>query len=415
MIDQQMIEGIGKFTRDMDQRIKSLREMRDVYNERIAFDFCFMNQFFHPDERKISQILAFFLDPKEKHAQGNNFLREFLLYFGLCGDTSMDIDLEGSSVKLEYPTEHGRLIDIVIRLRSGFHVGIENKLDAGDQPRQLFDYASDLEKCSAGNYRLLYLTPDRREPSQSSITDEERENLGEKLQCIGYKDGIIGPHGLLVKFESVCRADNVRAFIRDFEQYIRLHYVGEYDMGEDDLIRRLVKDEPSVLRCFNELEQAIEGIREEYIGKLWGKVAHLASQEGLRVQKFMPQRGVKGDRVSVIAQIGGDNADKFCVAYDQRASAMFMCVQGLGNNADYEKRISDELRLRKLEVKAPLPRWSGWRPRVDIACPFSNDALAELIGGSGDMDIVAHGIVETIKQYIASTRAAVVAPVQRST
>jgi len=57
--------------------IKSVKEVQKLYNHQLAFNFNSLN-FLRPGENKYSEILAFFLNPKEVHGQGNIFLKLFL-------------------------------------------------------------------------------------------------------------------------------------------------------------------------------------------------------------------------------------------------------------------------------------------------------------------------------------------------
>jgi hypothetical protein len=60
----------------IDAHLKFKRE----YDKQLAFDFSLF-QFFSIGENKISQVLAYFLDEKQNHGQGDIFLREFVKAF----------------------------------------------------------------------------------------------------------------------------------------------------------------------------------------------------------------------------------------------------------------------------------------------------------------------------------------------
>ena len=58
-------------------RIDTHNEFKKEYDKQLAFDFSLFN-FFSIGENKVSQILAYFLDEKQNHGQGNLFLNKFV-------------------------------------------------------------------------------------------------------------------------------------------------------------------------------------------------------------------------------------------------------------------------------------------------------------------------------------------------
>ena len=64
-----------------DTKIKLIEQVRKYFGKETSprfnsFDFWWI------DENKVSQILAFFLDPKQNHEQGDIYLRHFMKKFG---------------------------------------------------------------------------------------------------------------------------------------------------------------------------------------------------------------------------------------------------------------------------------------------------------------------------------------------
>lgn len=139
-----------------------------------------------PNECDMSKIMAVLLDPCGSHGHGKLFLDEFLQMVRCslppgCEKTWMCSSLF-RSVALEEMTTHGRRLDLVLRMGSGY-LGIENKPWAGDQGGQLFDYAEHLEQKAPGRWLLLYLC--NWEPSDSSMPRAEvlyRRATGEFLR-----------------------------------------------------------------------------------------------------------------------------------------------------------------------------------------------------------------------------------------
>ena len=82
-------------------------------------------------------------------------------------------------------------IDILIRSKDRKHaVVIENKIYAGDQPKQLARYYDIMKQEGYANIELVYLTLDGDDPSDDSI-DGLPENISrEHLKLLSYEDDI---------------------------------------------------------------------------------------------------------------------------------------------------------------------------------------------------------------------------------
>ncbi len=123
-----------------------------------------------------SKFIYELLNPKGSHHQGKLFLDLFV---------SEALDIENynkASLKVfrEAPTEHGRRIDFLIE-SSDYIIGIEMKIDAGDQNEQLIDYYNELKKQSKGRkIELIYLTKFGDNPSDKSISNFDLKKVTNK-------------------------------------------------------------------------------------------------------------------------------------------------------------------------------------------------------------------------------------------
>jgi hypothetical protein len=259
------------FFSGLDAGLNSLREVRATYDEQIAFDFNTL-RFFGIGENTVSQILAFFLNPKETHGQRTAFLRTFLEHFNLSDSIRALLSKdEIIAVECEDPTEVKRRIDVTVSFKkANFVIGVENKLYAQDQKNQVRDYCDELNRRTHGNYKLLYLTPKEDAPSEESIPKDALQALSDKVLIISYRHHIVP---LLSKYETVCRADNVRGFIRQFQQYIRQTYLGESSMGEITFYSEHIRKNPEILRHADALRNAVEIAKSEIFSAFWAKVA----------------------------------------------------------------------------------------------------------------------------------------------
>ena len=98
------------------------------------------------------------------HGMGNTFLNHFVISVLEINDKSQVF-----KVTRENNTKDNKRIDFVFE-SSKHLIGIEMKIDAGDQLSQLYDYHSELQRKSLGKeVRLLYLTLDGKIASPDSL------------------------------------------------------------------------------------------------------------------------------------------------------------------------------------------------------------------------------------------------------
>jgi hypothetical protein len=230
MIDKITLENYYEILRT---KFLLTQELRKHYGKVLSPEFNSFD-FWWLDENKVSDILAFFLNPEETHAQGNIFLKIFLLSVGI----EMDCDKFLVEVKREHSTNENRRIDIVVSFNKGeFIVGIENKIygTTVDQYRQIEHYCEFLKSKSNNNFCLLYLAPNNKIISEDSLSKTQRELLEKDNQFkkISYEEHIIK---CVHSFSINCESERVRAFLSDFEKTIKQMYIGEKYMDEHSIM-----------------------------------------------------------------------------------------------------------------------------------------------------------------------------------
>jgi len=194
------------------------KEKTDIY---LASDFNIFENIISPDENKISDIIAFLLDPKESHGQKDIFYKKFVEIL----EIKQNINYEKLSISRESPTLYiensRRRIDITIDHDRRFAIGIENKPWAGEQIDQIKDYSEDLRKEYKDNYILIYLSGNGSEPN--SISKEKREYLkrNNKLKSISYS---IELKFWLEECYKECKADKIRWLLNDLISYIEDYF-----------------------------------------------------------------------------------------------------------------------------------------------------------------------------------------------
>ena len=146
------------------ERLKKEKEEGKCFNVFSALDIC-------SDEVRLhSRLLATLLNPKANHGLGNEFLKLFLLALGLpenyityCKEQIVERPIG------EVTETNGGRIDIILEDRE-HAVIIENKIYAGDQPKQLLRYHNyGVKTFGENNFKLVYLTLNGSEPSSNSL------------------------------------------------------------------------------------------------------------------------------------------------------------------------------------------------------------------------------------------------------
>jgi len=133
-------------------------------------------------EIRHSALLASFLNPNAFHGMSDIFLKEFMKRIGFY-----DFPTKDAIVYTEEVISNYRRFDIDICSVDGRQkVVIENKIGIADHDNQLNAYFEDLGKQNLKNYKLVYLTLNGDEPTET-ISDEDKKDL----ICLSYKDDVI--------------------------------------------------------------------------------------------------------------------------------------------------------------------------------------------------------------------------------
>ena len=198
---------------ELDRRVATRFSIFDYFNER---------------ETDLSRVFGGLLNPTGNHGQGSRFLGQFLKE--VCRGVHPTLrgsfpgsNLEGCRVHLEYATDEGRRIDIVLELPGNHWIGIENKPWAGEQERQVADYLQYLRERAAssktGKAWLVYLSGDGREPETLPDDNEEREHC----VTMGYRGtarGTPSAEEWIRQCLQECEAERVRWFLKDLLEYL---------------------------------------------------------------------------------------------------------------------------------------------------------------------------------------------------
>ncbi|WP_060524773.1 PD-(D/E)XK nuclease family protein [Nonlabens sp. MIC269] len=211
-------------------------EFRKSYNERYALDFDPLN-LFKINENKLSELLAFLLDPEQAHGQKDKFLNLFM-------DQIVGVNLDNAGefeyIECEEATADNRRLDIVISFKN-LVIGIENKIWAVDQMNQLKDYYQALKGKGKEKSVLVYLTPYGKEPGEHSITREESKALQSagNLHYWSYVSDVIP---FLKMSLGIVEPPLLRNFIIMMELYLSNKFLGKKSLIMDKKIKNLVQE-----------------------------------------------------------------------------------------------------------------------------------------------------------------------------
>lgn len=129
-------------------------------------------------ESVLSNLMAFLLNPTERHDQGDLFLTTFLEFLGGKFDRA---STQRANVRSEAELKPYGIVDIRIRLTNGQIILIENKVNAAEGDNQIGRYQDWLQgRLAPGGFshQLVFLT---RKGSQPTSTDRPKEVI-----CLSY-------------------------------------------------------------------------------------------------------------------------------------------------------------------------------------------------------------------------------------
>ncbi|MDR0822485.1 MAG: PD-(D/E)XK nuclease family protein, partial [Endomicrobium sp.] len=218
-------EDITNLLNQVSVVVGNIEKVRKAYEPQLATKFSIFD-IVGFDENMVSAMIAHLLNPKATHAQGNVFLKTFIdrLYFVFQNEfensSHSSIEelknaslLDKACVKTEETTDIDRRIDITVKM-GDIKFGIENKLWAEEQSNQLEHYLDYIQKdCPKGF--LVFLRIDPKREAKTISNRKERCKNGD-LIVIDYNDIL----KWLDECIKVCKADNIRWYLKEFQQLI---------------------------------------------------------------------------------------------------------------------------------------------------------------------------------------------------
>ncbi|MGV8964279.1 MAG: PD-(D/E)XK nuclease family protein [Candidatus Saccharimonadaceae bacterium] len=286
-------------------KIKLTEQVKNYYGKELASNFNSFD-FWWIDENKVSSIIAFFLDPNEKHEQGDIYLKCFLKKFDL--DFFNYDENDKINVRCEFTINNSRRIDIVI-FKNSFEqvIAIENKIYVGtaDQNNQVKDYLDFLIKKTEDNFCLIYLSPQEKAVSTYSISPEDRENFinCNKLKLLSYEDHMIE---CLNEFGNLTQNFRVKSFLKDFEKTLRKMYMGEMDINSKQVVTDLINENTKNLEISFLVSNSLQDLKRQLKQKFEQQLQEIGQELGLEVEanRLKPSEWKK-NKISFSYESGG--------------------------------------------------------------------------------------------------------------
>ena len=230
---------------DFENALVSLRKAFRDYsnglldkNKQITPDF---NAFcvFYALELPLSRIIGELLNPKGTHAQGKSFLDLFIDMF--LNNRLFLINIPNIDLKLEHPITNKGRIDILLNFNCKFGIAIENKPFAKDLESQIKSYCEYMSnQYGEKAYCMLYFSRDGSPPSEKSISNNEKERLGNQFVVISYRQ-IREWLNKCAAFARKTNANRLAILIEELSEYISRELIGENTLKNKMLGETIVK------------------------------------------------------------------------------------------------------------------------------------------------------------------------------
>lgn len=367
---------------------EAFKGARSKYAVELSPDFSAF-ELFAPKELALSRILAWMLDPKGSHSQGESFLREFLRRMNIQHQ-----QLEPATVQIEEAVAEGRL-DISVKLADGRKIVIENKPFAADQPLQLQRYLDHVGE----HGHVIYLPGARKEAPTSSISGENRAYHIKTGRLI--ESSWIDLIPFFERCRDINRSPRVRTFIDEIPRYVRTVFQGVRDVTEtEDLASYMAARADTIATAFL-VSNAMDALRERLIQKLHEDIGN-----GLPDRWSLAETIVQGSRWSRLCLAYPDLSLRFYAFFDKLNYNDFN--YGLQWRADRRQPSLEAVRqvlqgcgfnvgeMVESQEDYPLWRWGDETPGADLPRRWQSDPRPWMLISTGE---AANKIIQIARSY----------------
>ena len=240
----------------------TVKAFEDQYRETGAAYNVFKVMRINKKEVEMCRVLSDLLDPKGLHYQGNTYLKLFMdmVVNPLIGKT-ITLNPVKTKVTPEYSTEEGRFIDIVISDGAVF-IPIEVKIYAGEQEKQLSDYAAFSKKMNAGSdfIPVLFLTPDGRESNEATK---------DSYISASFEKHIIPWLVKCLNLEETGKAPPVREVLKQFIKSVKSFCGQAEDEAMEKSINALIEESRGSFVSALLISKAVGELKFDFDNKAW--------------------------------------------------------------------------------------------------------------------------------------------------
>jgi len=204
------------------------------------------------DEVKICRVIADLLNPKGSHYKGDLYLKLFWSLLSSKYKNLPQLDTLKANVITEYYTDEQRRIDIVLEDGTVF-IPIEVKINAGEQPDQLKDYAEYAKKKNGKNIPVIFLSLEGREAGTAGDND---------YVSVSFSRDILKWLSLCLRQEETEKTPPVREIIKQLIEAVRSITGYSEDEKMSKAISELILQSDESIKAAVEISNALEIIDE---------------------------------------------------------------------------------------------------------------------------------------------------------
>jgi len=210
------------------------------------------------NEVRMCRILADLLNPNGTHLQGR-------IYLDLFFENVLKLPLpcEPINIEREFVIDKNRRIDILIKDSTRI-IPIEAKINAGDQPNQLYDYSKKSKNASGA--KVYYLTKFGTDPSENSCcscSNNEKLKI-ENIGCISWEYDILKWLDACISHYNTYTRAPIREILIQFAAVIR-KFTEQLEENEQMEIQELLLKTPENMKNAYVITAALENAEL----KLW--------------------------------------------------------------------------------------------------------------------------------------------------
>ncbi|MDD3014687.1 MAG: PD-(D/E)XK nuclease family protein [Candidatus Gastranaerophilales bacterium] len=231
------------------------------------------------DEVRMCRVLADLLNPEGTHRQGR-------IYLDLFFETVLEREkpVKDIKVKREVVIEGDRRIDIVIE-SDGNVIPIEVKINAGDQPNQLYDYAQRSKGIEKP--KVYYLTKFGTEPSNDSCCNSSKNEILNitDIGCLSWSYDILKWLDACISHYNTYTKAPIREILIQYAAVIR-KFTDQLEENEKMEIEEILLKTPENLKSAYDIASTLESA--ELI--LWNKFCEAVKRELEANFGILPER-----------------------------------------------------------------------------------------------------------------------------